>query len=159
MTAALIARRISFMHRGHPLKVAELAEPVRLIADPNNRGRQYLARTIGALAGTRLSGFVLDGVEANNNRKASAIPPASFGKRPKPIRVIRTIRGPRCQPRCGWCGWRGCLLPNPKAPVCAQFGGGVSTNPPADPPAETTINGKTVWLHPECRRFYEGSAR
>jgi hypothetical protein len=39
---------------------------------PNNRGRQYLARQIGALAGTRLGGFVLERPEATNNRKEGA---------------------------------------------------------------------------------------
>jgi putative DNA primase/helicase len=40
-------------------------------------------------------------------------------------------------------------------PVCAQCGGGVASDPPADPPGKTTVHGETVWLHPECRLFFE----
>jgi hypothetical protein len=39
--------------------VADLAEPVRMAADPMGRGRQYLAARIRALDGTRAAGFVL----------------------------------------------------------------------------------------------------
>jgi hypothetical protein len=39
-----------------PIKVSDLAETVRLIADPNNRGRQYLARAIGGLSEPELAG-------------------------------------------------------------------------------------------------------
>ncbi|BDG71183.1 hypothetical protein Rmf_11120 [Roseomonas fluvialis] len=46
-------------HRGHPVTVADLAEPVRMAADPMGRGRQYLAARIRALDGTRAAGFVL----------------------------------------------------------------------------------------------------
>jgi len=56
-------------HGDGPVKVVDLAEPVRAIADPNNRGRQYLARAIVALAGTRLAGFVLERLEVSNSRK------------------------------------------------------------------------------------------
>ncbi len=46
-------------HRTAPMKVAELAEDVRAIADPQGRGRQYLATFITKLSGTRAAGFVL----------------------------------------------------------------------------------------------------
>jgi hypothetical protein len=40
--------------------------------------------------------------------------------------------------------------------VCAQCGAGPSTDPPSDPPQMTLLQGgKSVWLHPECRRFHE----
>ena len=46
-------------HGGRALTVAALAEDVRTLADPDNKGRQYLAARIRNLAGTRLAGFVL----------------------------------------------------------------------------------------------------
>lgn len=35
--------------------------------------------------------------------------------------------------------------------ICAQCGGGPSTDPPTDAP---TIPICGVWVHPECRRFW-----
>jgi hypothetical protein len=46
-------------HGGAPIKVNDLAEPVKAIADPQGRGRQYLATFISGLGGTRAAGFVL----------------------------------------------------------------------------------------------------
>jgi hypothetical protein len=42
-----------------PVTAHELAEPVKAIADPQRRGRQYLAAFLQNLAGTRAVGFVL----------------------------------------------------------------------------------------------------
>ena len=41
------------------MKANDLAEPVKAIADPQGRGRQYLATFLSTLAGTRAAGFVL----------------------------------------------------------------------------------------------------
>jgi hypothetical protein len=38
---------------------SDLAEPVKAIADPHGRGRQYLATFLSGLAGTHAAGFVL----------------------------------------------------------------------------------------------------
>jgi len=46
-------------HGDKPMAVADLAEPVKVAADPAGRGRQYLASVIRALDGTRAAGFVL----------------------------------------------------------------------------------------------------
>lgn len=46
-------------HGATPVKVAELAELVKAIADPQGRGRQYLATWLSGLAGTHAAGFVL----------------------------------------------------------------------------------------------------
>ena len=46
-------------HGATPVKVSELVEPVKTVADPQGRGRQYLATFIAGLAGTRAAGFVL----------------------------------------------------------------------------------------------------
>jgi putative DNA primase/helicase len=46
-------------HQDKPIRVADLAPEVRDIADPNQRGRQYLARAIENLVGTRQGGFTL----------------------------------------------------------------------------------------------------
>lgn len=46
-------------HGDRPLTLANLHDDVRLLADPQNRGRQFIAASIGKLAGTRIGGFVL----------------------------------------------------------------------------------------------------
>ena len=51
-----------------------------------------------------------------------------------------------------------CRTPTPELrpqKVCAQCMAGPSTNPPSDvPTVEITRDGQTVWLHPECKRFW-----
>jgi putative DNA primase/helicase len=46
-------------HRAAPIKASDLADPVKAIADPQGRGRQYLATLLSPLAGTHAAGFVL----------------------------------------------------------------------------------------------------
>jgi hypothetical protein len=46
-------------HRDRPVAVRDLHEDVRHAADPQGRGRQYLAAFLEKLAGTRMAGFVL----------------------------------------------------------------------------------------------------
>jgi hypothetical protein len=46
-------------HGDTPTKAAELLEPVRQIIDPQGRGRQFVAASLGRLADTRAAGFVL----------------------------------------------------------------------------------------------------
>jgi hypothetical protein len=46
-------------HHDSPMALSDLDDDVKLIADPQGRGRQYLVRSIGNLAGTRLAGRVL----------------------------------------------------------------------------------------------------
>ena len=46
-------------HGPTPVKANQLAEPVKAIADPQGRGRQYLATFLSGLAGTNAAGFVL----------------------------------------------------------------------------------------------------
>lgn len=46
-------------HGDNPVKANDLAEPVKVIADAQQRGRQYLATQIAGLAGTQAAGFVL----------------------------------------------------------------------------------------------------
>jgi hypothetical protein len=131
-------------HGDNSVKVTESVEAVRLIADPNNRGRQYLARQIGALAGTRLGGFVLERLEATNNRKegaryrllvlgndqnpsasppASASAPASACNHNEYGATSEDITG---QNPCSADDADGAdaFQANPKAPVRAQCGGG-----------------------------------
>lgn len=57
-------RTWSEQHGAKPVKANELAEPVKAIADPQARGRQYLATFIAGLAGTHAAGFVLTRQEA-----------------------------------------------------------------------------------------------
>jgi hypothetical protein len=46
-------------HGAAPVKANDLAEQVKAIADPQGRGRQYLATVVSGLAGTHAAGFVL----------------------------------------------------------------------------------------------------
>jgi hypothetical protein len=46
-------------HGAKPTKINQLAEPVQALADPQGRGRQYIATFIAGLAGTHAAGFVL----------------------------------------------------------------------------------------------------
>ena len=46
-------------HGATPVKTNQLAESVKVIADPQGRGRQYLATFLSGLAGTHAAGFVL----------------------------------------------------------------------------------------------------
>jgi hypothetical protein len=47
-------------HGAAPTKASDLADPVKAIADPQGRGRQYVASFLAQLAGTRAAGFVLN---------------------------------------------------------------------------------------------------
>jgi putative DNA primase/helicase len=47
-------------HGNTPVKASDLDPEVKEIADPSQHGRQYLARAIGNLAGTRQGGFLLE---------------------------------------------------------------------------------------------------
>jgi hypothetical protein len=46
-------------HGPTPIKANQLDEPVKAIADPQGRGRQYLATLLSGLTGTHAAGFVL----------------------------------------------------------------------------------------------------
>jgi hypothetical protein len=74
-------------HGAIPITANQLAEPVRAIADPQGRGRQYLATWLSGLAGTHAGGFVLTRQEpagkwtAATYALAKAAPPESSGHR------------------------------------------------------------------------------
>ena len=51
-------------HRDLPVAVSQLDPMVEQLADPQGRGRQYLATRLANLAGTRVAGFVLTRQEA-----------------------------------------------------------------------------------------------
>ena len=65
-------------HGATPIKANQLAEPVKAVADPQGRGRQYLATFIAGLAGTHAAGFVL----SRQDRPASGPPPPTRSPRP-----------------------------------------------------------------------------
>ena len=46
-------------HRDRPVAIRALHEDVRQAADPQGRGRQFLASSLERLVGTRMAGFVL----------------------------------------------------------------------------------------------------
>jgi hypothetical protein len=51
-------------HRDLPVAVSQLDPMLEQLADPQGRGRQYLATRLANLAGTRIAGFVLTRQEA-----------------------------------------------------------------------------------------------
>jgi hypothetical protein len=46
-------------HSERPVKASALPEPVRVLVDPQGRGRQHMAARLVQLTGTRAGGFVL----------------------------------------------------------------------------------------------------
>jgi hypothetical protein len=58
-------------HGDAPTKASDLAEEVRIAIDPQGRGRQFIAKAVEDLAGTRHSGFVLSR-QRGEGRKAVA---------------------------------------------------------------------------------------
>ena len=144
-------------HQDKAVKVTDLAEDVRQIADPNNRGRQYLARQIGALAGTRLRGFVLERSEATNNRKEGArYRLLVLGNDQNPSASSASSADPESGHGADGADDADALQPKSQ-PVCAQCGGGPSTDPSSDLPERVvTSAGEVIWLHAECRQFHEG---
>jgi putative DNA primase/helicase len=75
-------------HHGEtPVKANQLAEPVQAVADPQGRGRQYLATFIAGLAGTHAAGFVLTRQESAGKWTAAtyalteAVPTDAIGHR------------------------------------------------------------------------------
>lgn len=57
--------RVWWEHHGDaPVTINQLADPVKTMADPQGRGRQYLASFVVGLAGTRAGGFILSRQEA-----------------------------------------------------------------------------------------------
>jgi hypothetical protein len=139
------------------VKVTDLAETVRNIADPNNRGRQYLPKAIGTLAGTRVSGFVLERLEPTNNREQGA---------QDRLLVLGNDQNPSASPAASAHPQLGASRDADAAdgadafqafpePFCAQCGGGVASNPPTDPPTvQVSESGQTLWLHSECVGFF-----
>jgi putative DNA primase/helicase len=66
-------------HGATPVKANQLAEPVKAIADPQGRGRQYLATFIAGLAGTHTAGFVLSRQEPTGKWTAATYALAQAG--------------------------------------------------------------------------------
>jgi hypothetical protein len=73
-------------HRDQPVRIVDLHEGVRAVADPVGKGRQYLAAMIGKLEGTRAAGFVL-----NRIRTAGKWSPDLYA-------LQRTAAAPPCAP-------------------------------------------------------------
>jgi hypothetical protein len=77
------------MHGATPMRVSELHDEVKRAIDPQDHGRQYQARAVGNLVGTRLAGYVLKRFgEVRNSRKDGAQynleyrPPGTKGDQP-----------------------------------------------------------------------------
>jgi hypothetical protein len=85
--------RIWWEHHGPtPVKANQLTEPVKAVADPQGRGRQYLATFLSGLAGTHAAGFVLTRQEPAGKwtaatyalTEAQAVRPTGSHSRPDP---------------------------------------------------------------------------
>jgi len=62
-----------WQHHGvTPSRASQLAEPVQRLMDPLGRGRQFVATTLGKMAGTRAAGFVLVRQEAGGKWGAAS---------------------------------------------------------------------------------------
>jgi hypothetical protein len=59
-------------HEDRPTRASELAEPIRHLIDPMNRGRQFVATALGRMVGTRAAGFVLVRHEAGGKWGAAS---------------------------------------------------------------------------------------
>ena len=73
-------------HHDQPLKLAELHDEVLKVLDPHARGRQWQARKIMGLAGTRCGGLMLERNKGSGKRsiathRLSEIP-SNRGKSP-----------------------------------------------------------------------------
>jgi hypothetical protein len=58
-------------HRDMPITAASMHDDVRLIADPQNRGRQFVAASLAKLTGTRNAGFVVTAQRPNGKWNAT----------------------------------------------------------------------------------------
>jgi hypothetical protein len=72
-------------HSSAPVKASQLAAPLKEIADPHDKGRQFLARFLAELAGTHAAGFVLTRQEPPGRWGAATsalvkAPPAGAGQ-------------------------------------------------------------------------------
>jgi hypothetical protein len=129
-------------HADNPVKIAELDAKVLSIVDPANRGRQYVATKIGALAGARLGGFVLDRLEATNNRKEGArYQLRSLGSDQKPSAASAAPAPP--EPGQDADGADGADAFQPNAKACAFCGA-------AGELLKVAVSGKTALLHRGC---------
>ena len=71
-------------HRDLPVAVSQLDPMVEQLADPQGRGRQYLATRLANLAGTRVAGFVLSSAGGNREMGKGNLRPKKDcrGRRP-----------------------------------------------------------------------------
>lgn len=84
-------------HGDAPTKASELADEVKAAIDPQGRGRQFIAKAVEDLAGTRQSGFVLTrqkgegrkAVATYQLKKVGAPPGDSLGRHPSHPPVVR----------------------------------------------------------------------
>lgn len=93
-------------HGEKPVKATDLSEAVKAVADPQGRGRQFLASYLGRLAGTNAAGFTLERLEGS-------------GKWSPAIFRLRKVRADELENHRGHRGHRGtsaesaaCMAPN-----------------------------------------------
>jgi hypothetical protein len=132
-------------HGDAAMKVSELHEAVGAIADPNKRGRQFLARAIGGYAGTRLGGFVLDRLEQGNARKEGVRYRlvSAGGQNPSAPSAASARPELGANQAADGAGDADAIQSKPKALVCAHCGEGGEL-------LEYSVSGRTVLLHRDC---------
>ena len=156
------------VHGSNPVKASELGSEVEQIADPSKHARQYVARVIGNLAGTRLGGFALERLgNLPNSRKegaqyrllqissprdeaeASASSALSAGLEKTDVNSIRKDSGDAADDADDL----GQFCTGQTEMVCAQCGAGPSTG--GDVPNVRVKNGDgEALVHMQCHRFW-----
>jgi len=149
--------------------VADLAEAVTKIVDPQGRGRQFLATRIAGLDQTRAAGFVLTRQESVGKWSPAtyALQKIESGSDGMGHRGHRDHQG---DPATG----RDPMTPMPPMPYGVRASGNGADSGDGQPSAPQDgracrqcnlddgqtaahdIGGGKIWLHRECVRFYRG---
>ena len=136
-------------HRSEPVRVSDLASEVREIADPTGRGRQYLARAIQNLSGTRLGSFALERLAGLPSRhKEGAYYRLARLNGGKPVSSASSASSvPPGENSADLCSPNADAADDADVSLSSKCAQCKAAGPPL------TLFGK-VLLHPECRRFW-----
>jgi hypothetical protein len=145
-------------HQDSVVKANDLAPPVKAIADPQAKGRQFLAGYVGKLAGTHAAGWVL--VRCEGRGKWSVATYQLRQATPVDVKEHRGHRGhrgtesvlagaiePLSDPMTPMTPMPGAIGKDDQR-VCAHChtGGGAF--------CEASVAGETLWLHLACKDAY-----
>lgn len=123
-------------HGGKALPASDLAETVRAIADPQNRGRQYLVSRLDSLVGNRIAGLMLTRIKTDAKwsvtryaveRVAAGTSPASHPPLCPPMVLVVRERAPHhvhdLRPARTWPAHQRAITARP---ICPAKPGGAS---------------------------------